>query len=428
MISEKEAISMRLMVENIAKIKKADIECNGITIIAGENNTGKSTIGKILFSVFNSLCNIDKKIIKEKEDALFNLCQRAFYIFSPSENLNYTLLSEYINEFLKNPQMYIENSKEISNKLKEIYGENFDEPELLNLARNIVEILQITNETMYNRIILRYFISEFNGQINNIYDDNNSEGNIKLIIKDKTTAIKIKNNSIAEYSNLHILQSEAIYIDDPFVVDEVKIQNKSLYRITNNPSHRHHLITKLFPENAKATIPDEIITNNKLDKIYEKINSVCDGTVVSDSSILQYQKRNSSTKLNITSVSTGLKTFVIIKQLLMNGYLKHNGTVILDEPEIHLHPEWQLLFAELIVLIQKEFNMHILLNTHSPYFMKAIEVYASKYEIADKCKYYLTSMEDEASIIKDVTENPEEIYKLLARPLQDLENERYEND
>ena len=225
---------------------------------------------------------------------------------------------------------------------------------------------------------MRYFISEFNGQINNIYDDNNSEGNIKLIIKDKTSAIKIKNNSIAEYSNLHILQSEAIYIDDPFVVDEVKIQNKSLYRITNNPSHRHHLITKLFPENTKATIPDEIITNNKLDKIYEKINSVCDGTVVSDSSVLQYQKRNSSTKLNITSVSTGLKTFVIIKQLLMNGYLKHNGTVILDEPEIHLHPEWQLLFAELIVLIQKEFNMHILLNTHSPYFMKAIEVYASK--------------------------------------------------
>ena len=37
-------------------------------------------------------------------------------------------------------------------------------------------------------------------------------------------------------------------------------------------------------------------------------------------------------------------------------------------------------------------------------------------------------MEDEASIIKDVTENPEEIYKLLARPLQDLENARYEND
>ena len=48
----------------------------------------------------------------------------------------------------------------------------------------------------------------------------------------------------------------------------------------------------------------------------------------------------------------------------------------LDEPEIHLHPAWQVIFAELIVLIQKEFNMHILLNTHSPYFLNAIEIYA----------------------------------------------------
>ena len=66
---------------------------------------------------------------------------------------------------------------------------------------------------------------------------------------------------------------------------------------------------------------------------------------------------------------------------------------ILDEPEIHLHPEWQLLFAELIVLLQKEFDVHILLNSHSPYFLNAIEVYSAKYGIDDRCKYYLASSE-----------------------------------
>ena len=60
-----------------------------------------------------------------------------------------------------------------------------------------------------------------------------------------------------------------------------------------------------------------------------------------------------------------MKTFLIIKTLLINDVIQSNGTIILDEPEIHLHPEWQLLFAELIVLIQKEFGMHILLNTHT---------------------------------------------------------------
>ena len=36
--------SMELHIRNIAKIEKADIEINGITVIAGENNTGKSTV------------------------------------------------------------------------------------------------------------------------------------------------------------------------------------------------------------------------------------------------------------------------------------------------------------------------------------------------------------------------------------------------
>ena len=40
---------MELKISNFAKIKEANIKLDGITVIAGENNTGKSTIGKILF-------------------------------------------------------------------------------------------------------------------------------------------------------------------------------------------------------------------------------------------------------------------------------------------------------------------------------------------------------------------------------------------
>lgn len=61
--------------------------------------------------------------------------------------------------------------------------------------------------------------------------------------------------------------------------------------------------------------------------------------------------------------------------------LTENSVLILDEPDIYLHPEWQLLFAELIVFVNKYLNIHFLINTHSPYFLNAIEVYASKYSI-----------------------------------------------
>lgn len=123
-----------------------------------------------------------------------------------------------------------------------------------------------------------------------------------------------------------------------------------------------------------------------------------------------------------------MKTFIIIKTLLLNGSISEKSTLILDEPEIHLHPEWQLVFAEIIVLLQKEFDMTILINTHSPYFLEALEVYSKKHSIDEKCKYYLAENTGDVSIIKDVTDNPELIYKKLARPFQILENERFSND
>ena len=53
---------MLLKIENLGMVDRANIEVNGITIIAGDNNTGKSTIGKALFAIFNALCNSEEKI------------------------------------------------------------------------------------------------------------------------------------------------------------------------------------------------------------------------------------------------------------------------------------------------------------------------------------------------------------------------------
>lgn len=58
--------NMRLKIRNFAKIKNAEIIIDGITVIAGENNTGKSTVGKIIFSSFYALSDIESKILVER--------------------------------------------------------------------------------------------------------------------------------------------------------------------------------------------------------------------------------------------------------------------------------------------------------------------------------------------------------------------------
>ena len=72
------------------------------------------------------------------------------------------------------------------------------------------------------------------------------------------------------------------------------------------------------------------------------------------------------------------------------------------------------------------------LRRFPPFFMNNSEYRSllnnKKYEIADKCKYYLAQLDGDMAAINDVSDSTETIYKLLAKPFQDLENVRYEND
>ena len=44
------------------------------------------------------------------------------------------------------------------------------------------------------------------------------------------------------------------------------------------------------------------------------------------------------------------------------AYVFDKDAVILDEPEIHLHPEWQMIYAELIVILQQKFDLNFIIN------------------------------------------------------------------
>lgn len=431
---------MLLTLENICKISYAQIELNGITVIAGENNTGKSTLGRALFCIFNSFYKIDQQILMERENTIRSILENEIHSITkrfPGRLDIYNMASS----ILQKKDIYVNNAKLLLQDISEMYlreDENFnkhmDDALLMKMPERIIQILSISDEEIFKKVLQKKLESEFGGQISNIYHADES-GTITLNIKGEDVEIVIRNNEVVRISNTFSLNTEAVYIDDPFVLDDLSSKSffMTMYWHGNGyETHRDHLELKLIQKNSDSTVKEainEIVANRKIDSILQKIDLVCSGEMVNTKrSSLGYQKKNSGEILNIKNISSGLKTFVIIKTLLQNGSLEDNGTIILDEPEIHLHPEWQLLFAELIVLLQKEIGMHILLNTHSPYFLNAIEVYAAKYDIADKCKYYLAENSGDKSSVTDVSDNIEEIYAKLARPLQNLENERYCND
>ncbi len=426
---------MRLTLENIAKVRKADVEINGITVIAGENNTGKSTVGKALYSVFNSLYHVENQIREERVRTISNLLD-GLYLQKRNGRSNNNDRRETAEKILDKYFQQKDKRSLIKEDVLDFlfdYGEAnaaFNDDGMDETIDKIGEILAISDEEILKRVVTTKLSAEFNRQINNVYSEEN--GVIQLQIQNDTFEILASENQVEDTSASFPLKTEIVYLDDPFILDEVGpyrgFSGLSVF-LRHNGNHRDQVRDKLTLNKQQSTFIEEILADQKLDRIYEKMDSVCDGRMISTKrNGLGYQKKGTDKILDVKNISTGLKTFVILKTLLMNGTLEENGTIILDEPEIHLHPQWQLLFAELIVLIQKEFNMHILLNTHSPYFLQAIEVYAAKYEIADKCKYYLAQLDGDMAVINDVSDSTETIYKLLAKPFQDLENVRYEND
>lgn len=403
---------MNLELVNIGKISKANIDLNGITVIAGENNTGKSTVGKALYSVFRGLFNIQNRIKNERVWAIENLMLHTQYL---SDDIRYKLITE---EQLKYDIVNCDKTKHAIESVFERYSITLSDDNLEKLVQSIQERLEITDDEILDSIISKAFNGEFSDQICNTSGDNKCK--VILTIKEKPITICFDNNKLYYKENIMSFYSDIVYIDDPFILDNVSNRR---YRTFLNSSlgHMNNLIHQIL-QDSKIDVVGEIITNKKLDIISEKINSICSGELVRTSGSIEY-KQDDETNLSIRNLSTGLKTFVIIETLLKNGVIAENSTIILDEPEIHLHPEWQIVLAELIVLLQKEFDLNILLNTHSPYFLEAIEVYSNKYKINDKCKYYLTDSVNNNSVINDVTDSTELIYKRLAKPFQTLENE-----
>ncbi len=435
---------MKLELKNIGGFKEANIEINGITVIAGNNNTGKSTIGKTLFLVFNSLYNINSKIEKYRVNAIEEIIQKnleELLVFGGN-------IESILDNISLNNEYDLPNVEDVANELRFLCGDvlqyfsidsnkylKFEEKamnvDFYRLAEEILEAFSVS-DIEYG---LELFAHNMNVIFSNTLINQNSQdefGHIKLKVKDDLLEFFIAKQGFVEPKKIINLNKSIFYIDNPFILDDLmgeEIRNnwgnpiiqKMYDSFTSNGISKH--LTSALSIAATENLTKKITMSKKLGIILKRLNEHCVGSLYKRRDGYKYTFA-SGKELPIANISTGLKVFLIIKTLLLNASIEKGSTLILDEPEIHLHPEWQLVFAEIIVLLQKEFGLHILLTTHSPYFLKAIEKYSYVHGITDKCNYYLTSCEESVCTIEEVTDNTEAIYKKFYAPFKDLDTGR----
>ena len=269
---------MELQLKNIGMIKEANVKLDGLTVIAGENDTGKSTLGKFLyFTVFH------------RENTDYDKLYKSIFKESLS-SYNTPLSSNVINN----------NNQDFT--LDPIFIET---PLVWNFTDFFRDIAQIESQ-MRIELDYPYLMKDLN---------------FKLHIKSASSGLDIK----------------------------------------------------------------------------EKVTSLMGGEFKKDE-MGRYYFDKQGERIELVNTATGIKYFGIFQVLSQNNYLNKNTVLVLDEPEVHLHPKWQLEMAKIIVELVKN-GVKILVNSHSPYMIEALERYAEKAEVSSD--FYLA----EDGIIDKVEDN-----------------------
>ena len=339
---------MELQLKNIGMIKEANVKIDGLTVIAGENDTGKSTVGKALFLAYNSMSlePISNTELFGTED-IINLGRKNIY-----------------GEQIKN-NIFSKNSFNSSSLIRIVYDNNFFEYND-----------RFIHDTLYKKDI----------KIANIaFIETPLVWNLQNLFR---TSIDIE-------SHLKTL-GEDIDIPYPFLIKDLYYKLSTQQKYTEDWTNLYN----------------------------KRIASIIDGEFRKDEDgIFRFYRQNK--KFDLIDIATGIKTFGIIQILLNNNRLNSYSLLILDEPEVHLHPKWQLEMAKVIVELVKN-GVKIVVNSHSPYMIEALKRYSEVEEIEDKTNFYLA----EDGYI-EYQESLEDIFEKLVLPIRELKKlkmDRYLND
>ena len=409
---------MKIILNNIARVQHAEVEIEGISVISGYNGTGKSTVCKALYATSQAFGRLNKSVLQSRENSIKNSIDE-WESKSRTDSMPFwEECSDNFFNLLEQMKVSIEDlSDEDLPKLLQKVGIEPDEDGYEDLISELGRIRKRPFEVDARFVIERAFTQCFSGQLNTLGQDTQAE--IEFEYGKSVARAVFQNNKLTESTAAQILMNKPVYIETGSSLDMV-LNNQFRRRVSNAKIP----FSALYRNVTGETTLEKYNELNKVRGICSRImNEVTHGELVSSTTNREvtYHEEDLQDPILCPNIASGLKNILTIQKLLDNGYLNSNSLLLIDEPEVNLHPEWQVKFAEILVLLYKELGIRIILNTHSPYFMRAIETKMAEQEIADMGRYYfMQEVAPHRFVAEDVTGRTEIVYQTMYKPLEGL--------
>lgn len=427
---------MQLVVKNIARVSSAEIDLDGIAVVAGANGTGKSTISRSLMTISSVSRRINSLILVERVKSILSALKRAF----KEHGGDFYYSEEAFNGGLESWASWLSidwwaNENSAVAWLKEHHGQEvfmvplrfLDSEKCIESIRSvkskIAEALNRSDQAYVTYICRRLFKQAFNGQIKPVFS-NQADSSISVEDRENTklkVSIELADGEVNSYTEIgRVFYPSVVYFEPLNYVDFVNSMDEPVVdRYSAGGYCSCFVIKKEPPTNLSF---EEQVELDEAKGIIKDIVANIHGRLVDDNADIKFNEKFSDGEhlIDVKNIASGMKTMAAIVRAVENRSIRRGSLLIIDEPESNLHPQWQVAFAAFLSAFSKRLGVSLLLNTHSPYFLQAI-LKCSKQD-GGVCRFYDMERDDGADSYHtiDVTKNLDRIFKVMATPLDDL--------
>lgn len=397
---DQKPLKINISVENFGPIEKADIDLRPLTVFVGESNTGKTYLAALIYSLHKS----------------FDGFTQFPWSYCLQSNIGFTY---------RPVAQYVSNQEELDREIFEIleklntHGRPFKFSDLPERVRTMLESDLKRTDSIEEKLRLYFDLNTISDIIRSARDSNNifscslniSNVNQTLWSFDvkndgtQSTAHGLINGDMVLYTDNRKSRHEALDFDDFRRIFRInrREENSSHYlpAARSGIMQSHGIITmslynrttkvglELFPEipTFSGMIVDflnQIVNYNEVRGLSDKIDfiakyletEVLQGRIeinkpagVSYPEYLYYPKQ-SEIALRMSQCSSMISELTPLV-LYLRRYVKRGDTLIIEEPEAHLHPRAQTQVAIALARLVRA-GVRVIITTHSDWLLEQI--------------------------------------------------------
>ncbi len=449
-------MDLELKIENFGPIDKATVQVGQFTVFAGPNNTGKTFVAKMLYSILSArnenharvffhamalliganlqhfdhrdLSVPEKRSLAEIRKGIYkidSILQEAF----PSQPIQSEL--DKLKEVQPKLLAEIETIRDHSQILKgHVDKTREDDPIALPSAikdflegfinrlehhfRNLESAIREGWDFGYSQNVKRNFQE---ASFSNLKGDGDSplyfsvEGVGEILDTDKvskfTPSPQVIQN-VLSFPSVFYLESP-LYWKLKSALESIKLDPRSLFETSLNgvPDYFYDMAVAL--RRRRVEYPFAEIHKSLHDAIGGKIS-------LSEEGDLEFQQKGKSIPLSLTSA--GVASMGMLALLIERGALERGSFLFIDEPESNLHPAWQVEMAEFLFELARQ-GVNVVVSTHSMTILKWLEVHV-KEKPEDRELVRLNKFPPDAEWNGDMDAVMAEVKQSLTKPFSDL--------